>query len=103
VQRAVEKTGASVILKGPQSVVATPQGDLLRYEGGGIGLATGGSGDVLSGILGGLLARGMPVRDACAWAVWLHGEAGRALAKAMGPIGYLARELPPMVPLLMRA
>lgn len=102
IRRAVELTGASVILKGPRSLVATPQGDLLRYEGGGIGLATGGSGDVLAGILGGLLARGAQVRDACAWAVWLHGEAGRSLAKATGPIGYLARELPPLVPPLMR-
>jgi ADP-dependent NAD(P)H-hydrate dehydratase len=102
-RRAVERTGATVIFKGPRSVVATPQGELLAYPGGGIGLATGGSGDVLAGILGGLLGRGTAVATACAWAVWLHGEAGRLLARERGPIGYLARELPPLIPALMRA
>ena len=56
-ERAVERTGASVVFKGPRTVLATPAGELLSYPGG-VGLATGGSGDVLSGILGGLLARG---------------------------------------------
>ena len=103
VLQAVERTGATVILKGPCSMVATPQGELLSYPGGGVGLATGGSGDVLAGILGGLLARGMTVTAACAWAVWLHGEAGRLLARDMGSIGYLARELTALIPGLMRA
>lgn len=101
-RRAVERTGATVIFKGPRSLVATPHGELLSYPGGGIGLATGGSGDVLAGILGGLLGRGTAVATACAWAVWLHGEAGRVLAREKGPLGYLARELPPLVPALMR-
>jgi hydroxyethylthiazole kinase-like uncharacterized protein yjeF len=101
-RRAVERTGATVVLKGPSSFVATPHGELLSYPGGGIGLATGGSGDVLAGILGGLLARGAPVAAACAWAVWLHGEAGRILARERGPVGYLARELSALVPALMR-
>lgn len=101
-RRAVERTGATVILKGPRSLVATPQDELFAYPGGGIGLATGGSGDVLAGVLGGLLGRGAAVATACAWSVWLHGEAGRLLAREKGPIGYLARELPALVPALMR-
>ena len=102
-RRAAERTGATVILKGPRSCIATPEGELLCYPGGGIGLATGGSGDVLAGVLGGLLARGAATASACAWAVWLHGEAGRRLAREQGAIGYLARELAPLVPQLMQA
>ena len=101
--KAVELTGAVVILKGPHSLIATPRGDLLRYVGGGVGLATGGSGDVLAGILGGLMARGLSPLEAAAWAIWLHGEAGRALARKVGPVGYLARELIPLIPGLIVA
>lgn len=103
VLRGVDATGAVVILKGPTTLMATPQGDLLAYSGGGVGMATGGSGDVLAGILGGLLARGLRPLDASAWAIWLHGEAGRRLAEQGGPIGFLSRELLPLIPALMRA
>ena len=102
-RRVVDLTGAVVTVKGPNTVVATPDGDLLRYSGGGVGLATGGSGDVQTGILGGLLALGVAPCDAATWAVWIHGEAGRRLAEQVGPIGYLARELLPLIPRLMRA
>lgn len=101
--KAVERLGIAVILKGPRSLIATPDGELLSYSGESIGLATSGSGDVLAGILGGLLARGVPLRDACAWAVWLHGEAGRRLSEDWGPVGFLARELLQLVPRLIRA
>lgn len=94
---------AVVILKSERTIVAAPDGPVLAYEGGGIGLATGGSGDVLAGIAGGLLARGADPLTAAAWAVWLHGEAGKRLAESMGPIGYLARELPALVPRLMNS
>ena len=53
-----------------------------------------GSGDVLAGIIGGLLARGAAPLTALLWGVWLHGEAGRKLDKEVGSIGYLAREIP---------
>lgn len=92
---------AVVALKASETVVAAPDGTVLRYAGGGVGLATGGSGDVLAGLVGGLIARGASPLVACAWGVWLHGEAGRACAAALGPIGFLARELLPQVPRLM--
>lgn len=101
-ERAVEFTGVTVMLKGAVTWMATPEGEKLSYSTGDIGLATGGSGDVLAGILGGLLARGMSARDACAWAVWLHGEAGRMASEQQGPVGYLARELSQFVPTLMQ-
>ena len=92
---------AVVILKGDQSVIATPDGECLLHEGGCVGLATGGSGDVLAGIVGGLAARGTEPLRAAAWGSWLHGRAGRDLADSIGPIGFLARELLPLIPRLL--
>lgn len=103
VRRAAERFGAVVVLKGSTSLVAAPDGTLLAFAGGGAGLATGGSGDVLAGIAAGLAARGAEPLTAAAWAVWLHGEAGRRCAEQLGPIGFLARELLAHVPALMRA
>ena len=92
---------AVVILKGDRSVVAAPDGACLLHEGGCVGLATGGSGDVLAGIVGGLAARGADPLRAAAWGSWLHGRAGRELARTMGPVGFLARELLPLIPGLL--
>jgi hydroxyethylthiazole kinase-like uncharacterized protein yjeF len=103
VRRAAERFDATCVLKGSTTLIATPDGDLFAYAGGGVGLATGGSGDVLAGILTGLAARGAEPLVATAWAVWLHGEAGRRCAETQGPLGFLARELLAHVPGLMRA
>lgn len=96
--RAAERFNGYVIMKGSETIVATPDGSALSYSGGGVGLATGGSGDVLAGIVAGLIARGCAPLIAAGWGVWLHGEAGRRLAERVGPIGFLARELPALVP-----
>lgn len=101
-RQAATRFDAIVALKGGETIVAAPDGRVLHYAGGGVGLATGGSGDVLAGLIGGLLARGMAALEATAWGVWLHGEAGRRLAERDGPIGFMARDLPPLVPGLMR-
>lgn len=103
VVRAAERFGAVVALKGATTLVAEPGGALHAYAGGGVGLATGGSGDVLAGLAAGLAARGADPLGATLWAVWLHGEAGRRCAEQMGPLGFLARELLAQVPGLMRA
>ena len=100
-RRAAAELGAVVALKGAATLVADPDGALLRYEGGRVGLATSGSGDTLAGIVAGLVARGASPLDGAAWGVFLHGEAGNALARRVGPIGYLARELLDEVPPLM--
>ena len=102
VRRAAERFGAICVLKGAMSLIATPDGALHSYAGGGVGLATGGSGDVLAGIVAGLVARGAEPLSATLWAVWLHGEAGRRCAEQMGPLGFLARELLAQVPSLLR-
>ena len=103
VRRAADRFGAICVLKGSTTLVATPQGELYAYAGGGVGLATGGSGDVMAGIAAGLAARGTDPLVATLWAVWLHGEAGRRCAEQLGPLGFLARELLLQIPGLMRA
>jgi ADP-dependent NAD(P)H-hydrate dehydratase len=100
---AAERFGAVIVLKRPETWIAAPCEPVLRYPGGGPGLATAGSGDVLAGILGGLLSRGAEPRTAAAWAVWLHGESGRRCAETLGKIGFLARELLGEIPRLMAA
>jgi hydroxyethylthiazole kinase-like uncharacterized protein yjeF len=98
---AAGRYGATIVLKRADSWIAGPGVDVHHYEGGGPGLATAGSGDVLAGIIGGLLARGASPEIATGWGVWLHGEAGRRLAARIGPTGFLARELLPEIPALM--
>ena len=100
-RRAVEAFGAVVALKGAQTILAAPDGRVFRYAAGGVGLATSGSGDVLGGIVTGLLARGAEPLHAAAWGVFLHGEAGNALARRYGDVGFLARELPAEVPRIL--
>ncbi len=87
--------------QGRASHVVTPDGAAWRYAGGGPGLGVSGSGDALAGIVGGLLARGADPLTALLWGVWLHGEAGKALAQKVGPIGFLAREIPGEIPALL--
>lgn len=87
-------------MKGNQTVITAPDG-IGRYEGSGVGLATSGSGDVLAGVIAGLAARGAPPVMAALWGVYLHGEAGVQLSKKVGPLGFLAREIPDPIPKLM--
>lgn len=98
---AAKRYRSIVLVKGVTSHVVTPDGNAWTYEGGAPGLGVSGSGDVLAGIVGGLLARGAEPLDALLWAVWLHGEAGAALAKKVGPIGFLAREISDEIPRLL--
>jgi len=100
-RRAAELYRSVVLVKGVTSHVVTPEGDVWTYDGGAPGLGVSGSGDVLAGIVGGLLARGADPLNALLWAVWLHGEAGARLARKVAPIGFLAREIADEVPALL--
>lgn len=100
-ERAAKRYDALVLVKGVTSHVVTPDGETWTYEGGAPGLGVSGSGDVLAGIVGGLLARGAEPLNALLWSVWLHGEAGAALGKRIGPIGFLAREIADGIPALL--
>jgi hydroxyethylthiazole kinase-like uncharacterized protein yjeF len=92
---------AVVVLKAAETLVAAPGETPLLYTSDCVGLATGGSGDVLAGIIAGLAARGADPLTAAGWGVWLHGEAGQAAAVQIGPIGFLARDLIAEIPRLM--
>ena len=99
--RAAELYRSIVLVKGVRSHVVTPDGRSWTYDGGAPGLGVSGSGDVLAGIVGGLLARGAEPLNALLWSVWLHGEAGACLARKIGPIGFLAREIAGEIPALL--
>jgi hydroxyethylthiazole kinase-like uncharacterized protein yjeF len=103
VRRAAETYQAVALVKGRFSFIAAPDGRAFRFEGGGVGLATSGSGDVLAGIVGGLAARGADPLTATLRGVWLHGEAGRILTERVGRVGFLAREIPGLIPELLGA
>jgi NAD(P)H-hydrate epimerase len=93
------RSGAVAILKGARSVIAAPDGDLCVNPTGGPGLAAGGSGDVLAGLVGALLGQGLRAWDAARLGAWLHGLAGD-----LGPkLGGLASELAARIPAAWQA
>ncbi|WP_051971342.1 NAD(P)H-hydrate dehydratase [Massilia sp. 9096] len=98
---AAQRWNAVVALKGARTVIAAPSGERWQHEGGNVGLATSGSGDVLAGIIAGLAARGADLTQAVSWGVALHARAGERLAERLGRLGYLARELCDEIPALL--
>jgi hydroxyethylthiazole kinase-like uncharacterized protein yjeF len=89
------RLSATVVLKGSGSVIAARDGDVVINTTGNPGLATAGSGDVLAGFCGALLAQGWDEWEAALCAVWLHGASAEALVyEGVGPIGLTAGELP---------
>lgn len=101
-RRTAKLYDANVVVKGVTSHVVTPDGRAWTYRGGAPGLGVSGSGDTLAGIVGGLLTRGADSLTALLWGVLLHGEAGEALPRKVGPVGFLAREIPGEIPALLK-
>jgi NAD(P)H-hydrate epimerase len=87
-----------VLLKGAASVIAAPDGRVLVNPTGGPALGSGGTGDVLSGVVAGLLAQGTPAFEAAALAAFVHGAAADRLAATMGDSGLLAGDLARALP-----
>jgi ADP-dependent NAD(P)H-hydrate dehydratase len=100
-REAAARLQAVVMIKGQLTVIAHPDGRGWRHHGHAVGLATSGSGDVLGGVIAGLLARKTAPEVAAVWGVWLHQQAGQALSQRVGPLGFLARELPCEIPRLL--
>lgn len=93
VRRAAGRAGCTVVLKGPDTVIAGPDGAVRVNVHAAAALATAGTGDVLAGLVGGLLAQGHDGFEAASMAVWLHGEAGLRLGD-----GLVAGDLPAILP-----
>ncbi len=86
-------SGCYVVLKGARTVIAAPDGWAWINPTGNPGMASGGMGDVLAGIIGGLLAQGYRPAEACQLGVFVHGSAGDLAAQELGPVGILARDV----------
>lgn len=95
-------TGSIVVLKGANTVVAAPDGRVSVDPHQVPALATGGTGDVLSGLIGALLAQGLDPFVAAATGVYLHAATGRRLSTVLGEAGLLASDLLPELPVTMR-
>ena len=100
-QAAVDFQGI-VALKGSSTFLASPRKETVVCRQGNVGLGTAGSGDVLAGIVAGLLARGTDPFAAACWGVFLHGNAGKSLARQVAPLGFLAHEIAGEIPKLMQ-
>ena len=87
-----------LLLKGPRTLIADPAGRVRINSSGNAGLATGGSGDVLSGLIGGLLVQGLSPFDAASLGAWLHGASADLLAEENGCAGMLAGDLLTTIP-----
>ena len=100
--RSAEKWNKVVVLKGAHTVVASPDGSAMVSPFANPGLASAGTGDVLAGVVAGLLAQGLDLRDAAALGVYLHALAGERVRREMGDAGMLAGDLLPALPPAVR-
>jgi NAD(P)H-hydrate epimerase len=92
----------TVVLKGAYTVVASPDGRLAVSPFANPGLASAGTGDVLAGMIAGLMAQGLPAFEAAACGVYVHGKAGEVASGEIGETGMLASDLLPRIPVAIR-
>lgn len=97
-RRFAETHGVILVLKGARTVIAAPDGGIMINPTGHAGMASGGMGDLLTGIIAALLCQGAPPLAAAAAAVWLHGRSGDRLRPRFGDAGLLAKDLLSEIP-----
>jgi NAD(P)H-hydrate epimerase len=102
-EKAAREWGAVVVLKGAHTIVAAPDGQVSEDPHEVPALGTGGTGDVLSGVIAGLLAQGLDPFRAAVSGVYVHAEAGRRISARLGTSGLLASDLFDEIPLVMNA
>ncbi len=101
-RRAAHLTAAVVVLKGRRTLISAPDGDVHVNPTGNVAMATGGTGDVLTGLLAGFLAQGLLALDAARLGVYLHGLAGDVAVEEAGPRGHAAADLVDALPAAFR-
>ena len=94
---AAKESKAIIVLKGPDTIIAAPDGKMKININAGPELATAGSGDVLAGIIGGLMAQGLPAFEAASMGVWLHGAAA-----SQKKYGLIAEDIPDLLPPILQ-
>lgn len=97
-KRFAQESGAVILLKGARTVIAAPDGRVNINSSGNDGLSSGGSGDVLTGVIGGLLAQGLDAFEAASLGAWLHGRSAELVSSGAGTAGMAATDLLPQLP-----
>ncbi len=101
-KKVASEWGKTVVLKGAYTVVAAPDGRCRISPVANAGLASAGTGDVLAGVIAGLLAQGLKPFDAATLGVWLHAQAGEIVKANLGDAGMLASDLLPVLPRVIK-
>ncbi len=101
-QKVARQWHQAVILKGAYTVIAAPDGQAKISPLANPGLASAGTGDVLAGVIAGLVAQGLALFDAAACGVYLHGRAGEVVGEKLGDTGMMATDLLPVLPLVIK-
>lgn len=96
-QKVAKKLNAYVVLKGSKTIITAPDGHYVVNESHAPYLATAGTGDVLAGMITGLIAQKMPIFEACCAAVWIHGECARYFG-----VGLVASDIAHIIPIILK-